>query len=778
MVNVVLTKKFSEFVVGGDLPNNAITVGLGNNANTQYNNPWTFLAPGTTAERPVPSAAIFDRLRFNTTLNVYEYYDTVSAMWVQLSGSGTGTVNPGAANNLAYYAANGTAVSALSTANNSILATNNAGVPSLVTTLPSGLSIPGAIITSSTASLLSGQVAAAPTNPTDITNKNYVDTKFSSGVTSITGTTNQVIASSSTGAVTLSLPQDIATGSSPTFNILTLNSLTLNAQATNLSMNSHLITNLLNPVSAQDAATKSYVDSIASGITVQGACYAGTTANLAGYTYNNGSSGVGATLTAGSNGAFSTDGVSPALNARILVKNQSTQSQNGIYTLTTVGTVSTPAVLTRATDYDLVSQINPGDLVVITNGTTLTSSSWLETATVITIGTDPIIFAQFTASLPIPVAFGGTGLTTVAANQMLVGSGTNTYTLINSVNNSVLQTNGSGVPSFSTTLPAGLTIPTPKINQINDNNGVDILSFTTTASAVNNFNINNAIAGSAPSLSAIGADTDISIIMNCKNSGFLQVNSTSNSPLKLFSGTSSQHQTVFNFANTANTRNVTFPDSDGTVLFTAGSGGLKSFTVLPSGTAATYTKPVGITSLLVEVLGGGGAGGGAAGGAGTVASGSGGGAGGYARLWIPSAASTYTYTVGTGGTGVSGGNGGNGNTTSFGASLQATGGTGGLVMTATSGILFRTGSAGGVGSNGDINFTGGPGATSLAVNGNPASGNGGSSHYGGGAVGLAGTGAGNNASVYGAGGSGSVAGAANTAGGNGSAGVIIVWEFA
>lgn len=223
------------------------------------------------------------------------------------------------------------------------------------------------------------------------------------------------------------------------------------AVLSNLGLNAGTIST--SPVNSTDIVNKGYVDSIATGITVQAACYAGTTSNLSGYTYNNGASGVGATLTAGSNGAFTTDGVSPALNARILVKNQSTAAQNGIYTLTTVGSVSTPAILTRATDYNLPSQINPGDLVVINAGTTLASSSWLETATVNTIGTDAITFVQFTTALPVGVPFGGTGLTAVAANQLLVGSGTNTYSLLSSTASRILTTDVSGVLGWRNVLP-------------------------------------------------------------------------------------------------------------------------------------------------------------------------------------------------------------------------------------------------------------------------------------------------------------------------------------
>jgi hypothetical protein len=69
-------------------------------------------------------------------------------------------------------------------------------------------------------------------------------------------------------------------------------------------------------------------------------------------TYSNGTSGVGATLTASGNGVLQVDGVNAVLNDRILVKNQADPKQNGIYKVTTAGTISVPYVLTRATDCD------------------------------------------------------------------------------------------------------------------------------------------------------------------------------------------------------------------------------------------------------------------------------------------------------------------------------------------------------------------------------------------------------------------------------------------
>lgn len=166
------------------------------------------------------------------------------------------------------------------------------------------------------------------------------------------------------------------------------------------------------PSAALGAATKQYVDSVAQGLNIQGACVAATVSTL-NATYANGASGVGATLTnAGAMAAFSVDGVSPAVNSRILVKNQGSTFQNGIYTLTTVGSGAVNWVLTRATDYDQAAEVNRGDLVVIETGTVNALTSWMQTATVATMGTDPITFVQFTSS---PGSFANTALSNLAS---------------------------------------------------------------------------------------------------------------------------------------------------------------------------------------------------------------------------------------------------------------------------------------------------------------------------------------------------------------------------
>ena len=192
--------------------------------------------------------------------------------------------------------------------------------------------------------------------------------------------------------------------------------------------------------------------------------------------------------------------------------------------------------------------------------------------------------------------------------------------------------------------------------------------------------------------------------------------------------------------------------------------------------SGTWTKPAGITAVIVELVGGGGGGGGNT--TANTAS-NGGGGGGYSRKRILSAAlgATETVTIGAAGAAglATGGDGGTGGTTLFGTHLQATGGVGG--ESNSSGGPVNTG---GVGSLGNLNVKGQGGGGGANITG-IGSGFGGSSLLGGGAnsVGGGANAAGQTGGVYGGGGSGATVtgGGADTLGGEGAAGVVIVTEF-
>jgi hypothetical protein len=199
---------------------------------------------------------------------------------------------------------------------------------------------------------------------------------------SFDGTANITIAAADLSDV----DQAVATTSNVTFNNITATgTVTLSAD----------------PSAALSAATKQYVDTIASaGIHYHDPVRAEHPSNL-NATYNNGSSGVGATLVnAGTNAALVLDDVSMLLNDRVLVANQTDQTQNGVYTVTTVGDGSTAWVLTRSTDTDSSSPSDPdalgkGDAFFIKEGTNNAGHlDVLTTSGTITFGTTNIVFAE------------------------------------------------------------------------------------------------------------------------------------------------------------------------------------------------------------------------------------------------------------------------------------------------------------------------------------------------------------------------------------------------
>jgi hypothetical protein len=225
------------------------------------------------------------------------------------------------------------------------------------------------------------------------------------------------------------------------------------------------------PTTALQLTTKQYVDGLVStGLYYHAAVQAATTGTLASITggtvtYNNGTAGVGATLTL-SVALTVLDGYTLLNTNRILVKDQADQTQNGVYTWATGGTV-----LTRSTDTDTYGpgsgDLSENDYFFVQNGTVNAGTSWVcTTVGTITFGTTSITFAQFstsqvyTGTAPInisgtvislntvPVASGGTNLTSYAAGDLLYASGTTTLAKLTvGATNYVLTSSGT-VPQY------------------------------------------------------------------------------------------------------------------------------------------------------------------------------------------------------------------------------------------------------------------------------------------------------------------------------------------
>lgn len=281
--------------------------------------------------------------------------------------------------------------------------------------------IPNAALTNSAVTIngtpvsLGGSITVTATSTAALT----IGTGLSG--TSYNGSTAVTIAIDSTVATltgTQTLSNKTISGSSNTLtNIanasLTNSSVTVGTTAIALGASSLTLGGLTSvavtqdPTSALQLATKQYVDAVAEGLHVHASCAAATTGTLASITggtvtYNNGTAGVGATLTL-SAALTALDGYTLLNGDRVLVKNEAAQANNGIYTWATGGTV-----LTRATDFDTAAEMASGDFTFVSNGTLYGSTGWVQTDPVTVVGTSPVIWIQFSGS---GAYTAGTGLT-------------------------------------------------------------------------------------------------------------------------------------------------------------------------------------------------------------------------------------------------------------------------------------------------------------------------------------------------------------------------------
>lgn len=204
-----------------------------------------------------------------------------------------------------------------------------------------------------------------------------------------------------------------------------------------------------------DLCDKSYIDAAIIGdVPSKDAAVYSTTAALPTVVYSNGSSGVGATLTAVALGAISLDGSTPSLGDRILVKNQVSTFQNGTYSVTAVGSIGAVFVLTRTTDYDQAAEALAGSGVFVRSGSTLASTCWTQnSANVVTMGTDAITFAQTCGPGSVTA---GTGITVSGTqvsitDQIVAGSCTNCNLTYNAQGQVTVAANGSGGSGGSST---------------------------------------------------------------------------------------------------------------------------------------------------------------------------------------------------------------------------------------------------------------------------------------------------------------------------------------
>ena len=269
------------------------------------------------------------------------------------------------------------------------------------------------------------------------------------------------------------------------------------------------------PTLALQAATKQYVDTVASsGIHFHEPVRVEAPTNL-NATYNNGSSGVGATLTnAGTQAALVIDGVTLSVADRVLIYQQTTQTQNGIYVVTDVGSVSTNWILTRSSDANTFVSASPaglseGSTVFVQQGTTGAGTTYTcNTPGTITFGTTNITFAeissaqiysagtgltltgtQFSLTTPVSPTNGGTGITGYATGDLVfANTSTSLDRLPIGVSSRILTSNGTA-PVW--TDPASVTVGSAT-------------TATSATSATTATNIAGGSAGTLPYQSAAG----------------------------------------------------------------------------------------------------------------------------------------------------------------------------------------------------------------------------------------------------------------------------------
>lgn len=227
------------------------------------------------------------------------------------------------------------------------------------------------------------------------------------------------------------------------------------------------------PTQALGAATKQYVDLLAAGLKAQEAVETATESPLPSCVYDNGVTGVGATLTATINDVLgSVGGYSGYIvNSRILVKNQVAAAQNGIYKVTSVGSGGSPWILTRVVDYDSTAEIVSGDFTYVRYGTLIGTQWVMTTGGSITVGGTAISWTQLSGGASAPTA--GIGIN-VTGN---VVSNTGILSIVAGANISAVNSSGNVTISLSGSAPLATNLNGGAAGKLVYQSGVGTTSF-------------------------------------------------------------------------------------------------------------------------------------------------------------------------------------------------------------------------------------------------------------------------------------------------------------
>ena len=569
---MVDTIKFSEMTNAGNINNNDIVPSLRGGENVVLNNPWNFLPSGTTAERPTPSSTVNYRLRFNTTDQLYEYYDAVLGAWTQLQESAF-TAGP-----FIIYKADASIPDAqnLGALANGILKQSiTLGVATL------DIAVNGTDYWAPGDALTRTQV---PSAGDDVTNKTYVDSQISGAVISVQGTANQVLANATsgtpqTGAIILTLPQNIASTSSPTFAALTLTAPLTGANGgTGVNNGASTIT-LGGSLSTIGAFASAFTMTGGTAVTFPTSGTLATTSQIPTGAALTKADDTNVTLTLGgtpatallqatsltlgwtgqlsiARGGTSVSSVTTSPTATAWAgwdANKNLSSNNFLSAYTTTATAASTTTLTVASTYaqfftgittqTLVMPVTstlvlgfPFYVVNNSSGNVTVQSSGGNTIQIMAAGTTAYLTCILTSgttasSWNCEYAFnGGEGSGTVnsgTANQLAYYATTGiAVSGLSSVNSAGLLTNGSGLPGWvaytgtgAPVLGTAPTISNPHIDNIRDTGGNISLALTAIVTPVNYVTLFNSATLTYPGFSATGSDTNIGMNFTSKGNG-------------------------------------------------------------------------------------------------------------------------------------------------------------------------------------------------------------------------------------------------------------------
>ena len=330
-------------------------------------------------------------------------------------------------------------------------------------------------------------------------------------------------------------------------------------------------------------AATTYVDDAVAGLRTRIVVEAATTANI--------------TLSSDLQNGDTIDGITLATGDEVLVKNQSTDSQNGIYTVVSSGTAS------RSTEYDAIAEIS-GQVVVVNQGTTNDNTMWMcTTNTSATLGTDSVSFTKITPqnvgdvtltgtqtltnkTLTAPILSGSSSSAGLIQFKEDTDNGTNAVTLIGpaatadvtvtlpaATDTLVGKTTTDTLTNKTLTSP---TLTTPKIvdaGYIADANGNEQIIFQTTASAVNELEVTNGATGNGPILGASG-EANVDLHVKPKGAGKTVIGSSGAAAYLTSSGT---YDLVLDTNKGTNSGNITITDgANGNIdITTNGTGAIK-----------------------------------------------------------------------------------------------------------------------------------------------------------------------------------------------------------